>query len=504
MIAAKISRLFKKRSDEFRSKGIPVVRYTVLFDVLAQAIVEGALPAGEMLPPTRKLAEVLHVSRSTVVKAYDMLAIEGYADVRQGAGYTIRSEIYSDQTNFIKTESQEELEQRQSAVLAASAKAFLQTSSRMNSTDQKSLAFRPGIPPLDLFPVGAWRQITNTYWRNIRLTELTYSPSSGMQQLKENLAKYLNISRSIRCSPDQIFITSGSLQSIFLVGSALVDPGDRVVLEEPTFPNVISIFHGLRAELMPLSVDSEGARVAEWDRSAKLVHITPSCHYPFSNRMSQQRMEELLDRAHGSGSILIENDYEHEVNHWNHARPVLYNLDSHGQTVYMSTFNRLLHPSIRLGFMVVPPFLRAPIEAMLKHTHRFVPPSLQWALNRFLEKAILHRHVENLVPITRDRMTVFRDAWGQQLQDYLPLLPGDVHGLHVTAMAKNRGKTFRTSDVDWVQALEREEIIAHPLSRCYWSRQPENGLIMGYSSVHSKVIPRKVERMERVLLSKLV
>lgn len=504
MIAAKISRLFNQRADEFRSKGIPFVRYTVLVDVLVQSIVHGELPGGEKLPPTRKLAQVLQVSRSTVVKAYDMLAIEGYVDVRQGAGYTIRSDYFSYLPPAADTEPEEQWERQRSEVLAASAKAFLSTSSRMNSTDQKSLAFRPGIPPLDLFPVGAWRQITNTYWRNIRLTELTYSPSSGMQQLKENLAKYLNISRSIRCSPDQIFITSGSLQSIFLVGSALVDPGDSVVLEEPTFPNVISIFHGLRARLMPLSVDADGARIEEWDRPAKLVHLTPSCHYPFSYRMSHQRMNTLLEKAHRSGTIMIENDYEHEVNHWNRSSPVLYNLDSRGQTVYMSTFNRLLHPSIRLGFMVVPAFLKAPIEAMLKHTHRFVPPSLQWALNRFLEKAILHRHVENLVPITRDRMTVFREAWAHQLQEYLPLLPGDVHGLHVTAMAQNLGKTSGASDVDWVQALEREELIAHPLSRCYWSRPPQNGLIMGYSSVHSKAIPRKVERMERVLLPKLV
>jgi GntR family transcriptional regulator/MocR family aminotransferase len=496
MLIENIKFWYDERCAEVRESGAPLVRYSVLFDTIRDAIEDGDLLYRVKLPPTRALSKALGLSRSTVVKAYDMLAIEGFVDVVQGSGYTINPDSLMAKIEAEPSNTSKPIQSYPN--LAASAQAFLETSSRINGTDQKSVAFRPGIPPLDIFPVGAWRQITNAYWRNIRLTELSYSPSSGMPSLKYNLAKYLNVSRGLRCKPDQIFITSGSLQSIFLVGSALINPGDRVMLEEPTFPNVISIFKGLRADLQPISVDQKGAKIEEWTSQAKLIHTTPACHYPLNYVMSNERRQELIQRAHDFGAIIIENDYEHEINYRGAPQNLIHSLDPNDRVIYMSTFNRLLHPSIRLGYMVVPEFLIAPIEAILKHTHRFVPPSLQWALNRFLEKAILHSHVENVHQTIKERWEVFSDTWFDLFQDRFPILTYFSRSLHVTALVPRS-----TPDLKLVEELEKNDLIAHPLSRCYWSKPAMNGLIMGYSSVHSKAIPRKIEQVHSILMDQL-
>lgn len=493
LVTKKLQLLFAKEQQKQRKTAERTSLYYQLYAVIRQAITEQALPQNQLLPPTRKLAQALAISRSTVVKAYELLALEGAIQGKTGSGYTI---------NTIAQEapvSTKIVDSDQYPSISRLGASFQENMQLINTTDGNILGFRPGLPPLDLFPVDIWKNLTNAYWRFIKLSALTYSPASGLQKLKENIANYLLLSRQIRCSPEQVIIVSGSLQSLFVLGSALIDPGDQVAIESPTFPNVISIFSGMHAQLLPVPVDQYGL-VTPYLSAAKgafkFVHTTPSCHYPLSHRMSLKRKKALLQWANRHRAYIIENDYEHEINNATSYTPPIFTLDNEDRTIYLSTFNRLMHPSIRVGFMVVPKHLLPTIEAVLRHSHRFVPPSIQVVLNKFIEQGHLTRYVQQVIAAAANRYAIFNSAWQQYLGAAYPLPRSAINSLHITVPLSDG-----VSDKALTEQLKNEHLIVHPLSKCYNQEPGQQGLILGYSPIRPSAIPRKVADMATCLLS---
>ena len=174
---------------------------------------------------------------------------------KQGAGYAILDILKKNEIRKVP------ISPDKYADLSSEGKSFLANINLINPTDDKSIAFRPGLPPLDIFPVNLWKNLSNLYWRNIKTSTLSYYPSSGIESLKKSLASYLNISRNLKCNYHQIIIVSGSLQSLFLIGKVLINVGDTVYMENPTFPNVHTIFRSLNAKIEALDLDEQGAMV---------------------------------------------------------------------------------------------------------------------------------------------------------------------------------------------------------------------------------------------------
>jgi len=326
---------------------------------------------------------------------------------------------------------------------------------------------------------------------------LTYSGSSGTDQLKKTLASYLNFSRNIKCDPRQIIIVSGSLQSLYIIGNVLLNPGDYMTFENPTFPNVISIFKGLRSNIQTVSIDQEGLKVSELTQpghiQSKLIHTVPSCHYPTGVRMSLNRRLELLKWANEHKTIIIENDYEHEVNNYKDFIPSLFSLDTEQRTIFFGTFNRLLHPSIRVGYMVVPFYLLDAVEALLNHSHRFVPSSIQVVLSQFIEKNYLYNHVKNVIEIAEERKKLFCDTFEESFGESLLLRPSPIRSLHVLAEVSPGLK-----DKDMVKYFAKHNIVAHTYSKCFVTENPPQGLILGYTPVRSPIIKQKIGQMEKL------
>ncbi len=490
-ISSSYSRLTEKHSRN--NKRMPI--YQRLFTVMKAGIRDHELPAGILLPPSRELASLLSVSRSSVIKSYDMLVLEGYVEARQGSGYRV-----SDKGVVNPSPEQHTTTVGKVPDISALGQSFTQNVNLINSTDNKNIAFRPGLPPLDLFPVNRWKSLANQYWRFIKLSALTYSPSSGLDRLKSNLAKYLQVSRNMHCDPQQVIIVSGSLQSLFLCGMALLNPGDGVVMENPTFPNVISIFKGLQADLLPMPVDQHGGRPADivtnGNKPVKLIHTTPSCHYPYGYRMSLQRKVDLLQWASAQGSFIIENDYEHEVNNASSFAPTLFSMDKENRTIYLSTFNRLLHPSIRIGFMVVPHYLLQTIEALLKHSHRFVPPSVQIVLNDFIERSFLHQHIKEVLAAATHRQHLFEQAWASQHVPSITLQRTAQTSLHTVAPLPDNW-----NDRLLIQQLEQNGVVCHSLSKCFVTEYAHQGMIFGYAAARENSIPQKISIVADTLRS---
>jgi len=457
-------------------------KYQAVYAAIKEGIVSQRLPDLCELPATRPLAEALNLSRSTVIKAYELLKLEGYIDALEGSAYRIRS-------LGIDPLSQKDLKSSGYSYvsLSESATAFGSNAPKLNSIDNEGVAFRPGVPPLDLFPIEKWRKLQNEYWQFVRASELTYHSGAGTTALRKTLANYLKLRRGIQCDYRQVFVVGGSLQSLFLIGSLLANPGDSVYVEDPTFPNVHSVFKGLRTQTRGIPIDSEGMDLhyleAQLNPLSKLVHITPSCHYPFGNQMSINRKKELLNLADRQGFYLIENDYEHEINFPNHDGHPLFSLDKQDRSFYISTFNRTMHPSIRVGFVVVPFHLIASFEALIMHSHRSISPVLQTVLRGFIEKKFLHDHLNNVSKQAAVRHRMFIDRLQKYLSEYLEPLPSQTPSLHIVCKLKNG-----QSDTAVVQKLLENEIIAHPLSKCYVHKPLEQGLIFGFSSVRPQYL----------------
>lgn len=468
------------------------LKYERLYKVIKNGIIGNKIPSGLNLPPTRVLGETLHLSRTTVNRAYELLRLEGYIESHVGSGHQVKA------LNAATPTHSEIPKNTNYPALSDLGSSFLKNISLINSTDDNSIAFRPGLPPLDIFPVNRWKNLSNLYWRYIKTSALSYSPSAGLLQLKKNISAYLNLSRNIQCDPRQIIIVSGSLQSLYLVGSALLNPGDKVLMENPTFPNVYSIFKGLRADIKSVPVDGSGMDIAKLhlkdQKNLKLIHTTPSCHYPGGTRTTELRRKEILERARELNAFVIENDYEHEVHNYKAQIPSLFSLDKEQRTIYLSTFNRLMHPSIRIGYMVLPHYLVDAVEALLKHSHRFVPPATQVVLNQFIEKKYLYSHVQNIVKAAEERKRVFEEAFKAAFKDKITLAPSQARSLHFLAIIQN-GK----SDQDMVKALAEGHIVAHAYSKCFTTTEKKQGLILGYASVRPSKIPQKVEQMAAIL-----
>jgi GntR family transcriptional regulator/MocR family aminotransferase len=470
-------------------------KYIRLYRAIKDCIENQELPVNWVVPSTRQLANALVLSRTTVIKAYELLQLEKLIVARAGSGYRVYGREHQPITERLQAESNVGY-----PALSEKGQAFFENINILNRQTNTGIAFKPGLPPIDIFPINQWKNLLNTYWRYVKSSELSYEQGSGMEMLKGQIATYLNVSRNLKCQPEQVVITSGSLQSIYLLSGALINKGDGVVLEDPTFPNVHSIFKSNLAKLLPVGVDAEGIRIDGLEEAAshqpKLVHLTPSDHYPLGIKMSLQRRMEVLQWASKNNVYIIENDYEHEIGNAELSMPSIYSLDQEHRTIYLGTFNRLLYPSIRLGFMVLPPQLVHVIEALLEHSHRFVSPSLQIVMGQFIEKNYLYRHLKNLIEVARERKSLFERQFADQ-PNRLVIQPHAFNSLHLLAHFKNASDI--SAEKNLIQKLAQQQISAYSLSKCYIQQPAVAGLILGYSTVRPVAMREQLRLMLRIM-----
>ena len=480
------------------SKNVNSHKYVDLYWAIKNCILKYELPHDWLLPSTRLLCKSLGVSRTTAIKAYELLLLEKIIISKPGSGNRI---------NYLKSK----LEDKRVASpiqpnsnlypqISEKSKSFLKNRALLNRLPNNNLAFRPGLPPIDIFPVNQWKKLLNLYWRYIKSSGLSYSKSTGLKEFKTSISNYLNISRNIKCDPDQIVVVSGSLQSLYLISNTLINCGDGVVLENPIFPNVHSVFKSSEANLYPVELDKEGINIKSLDivgnASPKLIHLTPSNHYPLGIPMSLKRRQMILKWASNHKALIIENDYENEIaNHFTKT-PTLYSLDTEDRTIYMGTFNRLLHPSIRLGYMVVPRYLTPALEALQDHSHRFVSPSIQVVMNQFIEKNYLYQHLKNIIITAKDRHDIFVKEFNE-VSKKMYVQEKQFSSFHVLALFKTEVSLDHEKKL--INQLNQIGVTTLSLSKCYIGDPSKKGLIFGYSSVPISVMRNKLKLMAKYI-----
>lgn len=468
----------------WEDKSIPV--YRRLYLSLKELILNKSIPNGIQLPPTRILSKDLHISRSTVLKAFDLLSFDRFIVAKKGAGYFVshvdfgqRVEIANGVTNFKYPKISRRAKQFQKY-------SYLST----DNFSKTNVAFRPGLPPLDLFPIKKWKNLANTYWREATPTNLSYAPSQGLESLRLNIANYLRVYRNIACDHNQIIITSGSLHSLYLIGNSIINKNDKVIMENPTFPRAYNLFKSLKANVVPCDLDSEGLQIDSLKQgSVKLIYTTPSNQYPIGIKMSKERRLEVLNWVSKNHSVVIEDDYDHEFSNWEKPLPSLYSLDNEDRVIYLGSFNKLLHPSLRIGYMIAPKYLIEPIKSIYEQSSRFVSVSSQAILSNFIIKDYLNKHIRSVIERSVQRRFLFKEYTKDSL-----IINGHYDGLHMIGKIKKS-----INDQKAYELLLKKNVVVYPLSNYYISKNKVQGLVMGFSSVNSKVMREKTDIINETL-----
>ena len=470
-------------SKEWRIEEISI--YKKLYLTLKELIINGKLPFGTKLPTSRSLAEDLKISRSTVLKALDILSFERFIISKQGAGYFVDYKVKKNDIKVHKTES------LKYPSISKRARLFEKYSSVITDNfSKKNIAFRPGLPPLDIFPIKTWKNISLSYWKTATPTNLSYAPSEGLEDLRISISNYLKVYRNIDCDYKQIVIVSGSLHSLYLVGNSVINTNDKVIMENPTFPRAYNLFKSLKAKIIPCEIDNKGLMINSIkDTNAKLIYTTPSNQYPLGIKMSKNRRIELLKWASKNNSLIIEDDYDHEFSNWEKPIPSLFSLDKEDRVIYQGTFNKLLHPSLRVGYVILPKYLLCPVKAIFEQSSRFVSLSNQMILNSFITKDFLTKHIRNVIETSIERKILFEDCTKKFLKIHKKF-----SGLHVIGKSKSK-----IDDKVLCKNLLNNNVIAFPLSNYYITKEQKQGFVLGFSSVNNKMIKEKTSIMEAIL-----
>ena len=337
-----------------RNAALPL--YRQLDSQLRSAVLSGRLGPGTRLPATRQLASELGVSRLTVQNTYEQLVAEGFLSSTTGAG------------TFVAEIPPEDLPPKRPAATQSTAGPVSGLSRRGQAIAQTWAAtrvaetrpFRPSVPAPELFPMAAWSKLWARALRRLGPDLFGYGRQGGYPPLRAAIAAHLTTARGVRCEPEQVIVTAGSQQSFALCALALLDPGDAAWGEDPGHAAGRDVLAALGITVTPVPIDDEGLSVAEARSRAptpRLIFVTPSHQHPLGVTMSLRRRLELLQIAQQTQAWVLEDDYDSEFRYSGRPLPALQGLDGGGQVIYAGSFSKVLYPSLRMGYLVVPPAL---------------------------------------------------------------------------------------------------------------------------------------------------
>lgn len=455
-----------------------------LFEQIRDAITSGRLTHGDSLPPTRLLAEQLGVSRSTITTAYGRLNAEGYINGRTGAGSTVAYKLATTDTSGVGP-----------AALVSTNRVGVNSSRwSLGGFDEREPTFdlRSGRPDPALFPLVTWRRVMSDA---LHQSPSGYGRSNGLPTLRRALAQWVHRSRAVRADADQVIVTSGAQQGIDLVARLLVQPGETIAVEEPGYPPVTSLFHALGANVAPVPVDSDGIQVEQLPEDTRLIYVTPSHQSPTGAVMSMKRRTALLKFAEARNIGIIEDDYDTEYRHKDRPLEPLYRLDRHGRVIYVGTFSKTLSPSLRLGFVILPPSLVDDAIAQRSLMDWQPPEASQAALHRFIVDGHLDRHLRRTRRQYSMRHKLVHDYLHRAAEEglVLPTVPHSA-GLHTTACLPS-GMT----EHDVSTEANRLGIALGNFEQCWQGTQAHQGLIIGFGAIATNELADALAGLNQVL-----
>jgi GntR family transcriptional regulator/MocR family aminotransferase len=472
------------------SGGIPLHRW--FYGELRTAILGKRLMPGARLPATRDLAKQYRLSRATVVKAFEQLESEGYVEGRVGAG-TYVARVIPDELLHVGRSARGGFKRPRRvrwSVYANRLRPFPAANLR------PARAFRANQAALDAFPTTLWAQVAARRLRRASAQLLAGGEALGYRPLRQAVAEYLNTSRGVKCTAEQVLIISGVQEALERTAHLLVDPGDPVWVEEPGYPGARIMFKAVGARLCPVTVDWEGLSLEEaqrrWKR-AKLVFVTPAHQFPLGVTMSLRRRLALLEWARRSRALIFEDDYDSEYRYAGRPIPAMQGLDQADVVIFTGSFNEVLFPALRLAYMVVPSGMVDRFAAAQSVSLRHAPLLDQAILCDFITEGHFARHIRRMRELYAERLGVLLESAKENLGGLLEI-PAVEAGLQTVGWLQRGISAVRAA----AEAAKRGvEVI--PLSRYTSRRFAREGLILGFGAVDGKELSRGVEELAKAL-----
>lgn len=481
-----------------RSRAEPLT--TQLYRGIRNAILSGTLAPESRVPSTRDLAASEGVARNTALRVYEQLLSEGYLVQRRGAGTYVAPELPQ---NLVTRRSPAapttppdppRLSRRGQRLVPLAPTSWAPAGSAVG------VDFRYGPTALDDFPRQIWQRQLSRAARETKAPHLDYGAPAGLPELREAISEYLTRSRAVSCRPDQIIVVHGSQQALALTGEVLLDPGDRVLMESPGYPGATLSFWAAGATVVPGAVGPEGLDVrglAGGLRRVRLAYVTPSHQFPTGVIMTLARRLALLEWAERTGAWIFEDDYDSEFRYG--VRPVesLQGLDRHGCVIYAGTFSKVLFPSLRLGYVVVPPALVDPFRAAKALADTGTGGLEQRALARFIHDGHFDRHLRRARARNGERRAALVAALEEHAGDLVEVLGANA-GLHV--MLRLRDVPI-AREPELVAAAESAGVRVYSPALFYPAprERPEAELLLGYAALSRSQIRRGIARLADVL-----
>lgn len=406
------------QSKEFRKKRAkkdrPVkAQFRKLAGEVRQSLRSGQLKAGDLLPSTRQLAAQWGVHRHTVMAAYEELVAEGWLESHPGQGYRVA-------TDWVDAQPPAAFEEQFGWDFAEELPATQEL-----GRPSARYRFPSGQPDLRIFPHEEYYgQVRQALRRCAADDLLGYSNPAGRPYFCEQLGHYLRRARGLKFSPEELVVTHGCQEAIYLVARCWLGPGAVVAVEEQGFAKTWEAFRCCGAELAPVAIDDQGIipesleRVFQTHR-VRLLYLTPLHQYPTTVTLTPTRRQAVLQLAQQYQVPILEDDYDFEFHYQGTTQPPLKVQDSHGLVAYCSTFSKVLHPSARLGFVIAPAPLAQRVARLKTVVSRQNDNLAQEALAGWMAEGGFERHLRRM----RRHYEIRRRAMGQALAAWNPRPP---------------------------------------------------------------------------------
>ena len=470
------------------SSQVPLFRQ--VYEQLRALILSGEIPAGSRLPASRKLAQRHKVARVTITAAMEQLAAEGYVISRVGAGTYVADDLLASTSPDKQRAFEPSLSDWGRRVLSVGNDARMPAGARRQEID---FGFGRSFP--HTFPYDIWRRLLARYLSTDDTMLSRYGSAAGFNPLREAVGRYLARQRGVRCEREQVVIVSGMQQALDILGRLLLNDGDNVLVETPGYAGAFELFRTFGAELTALPVGDEGFPVDQIPAGcrARFVFVTPSNQFPKGGSMPLGRRLALLRWAGEAGALVLEDDYDGELRYGSQPLAALQGLDNEGRVVYLGTFSKVLFPTLRLGYVVLPPALLSPFLQAKQLIDRGAPTLTQAAVADFIAEGHFERHLRRLRREYGSRRQVLVSALQHELGSKVHFSKTEA-GLHVMLYLEPD-----RDEAAIVKAAAAAGVGIYPGRLYHLERPARPSILLGFSGLNEEEIVEGVTRLARVL-----
>jgi GntR family transcriptional regulator / MocR family aminotransferase len=453
--------------------------YMQIYQQIRNDILNGTIKEGDILAGSRGFARTLNVSRNTVDNAYGQLLAEGYMTPKRGVGYVIAK---LPEFKIFTSRQPVALVDEGLCIDAETDNHVLYDLTNSSHTS-------------DLFPRKLWKRYTleclERLDRETKISSLL--DKQGELYLRHSLLLYLERIRGVHCSENQIVITAGVQQSLDYICKLLSTEHPTIFIEEPGYNKAAAVFQNNGMTIQAVSVDEEGIIVSNIPdfQTACAIYSTPSHQFPTGVTMPIGRRYQLLEWAKKNGTYVIEDDFDSELRYYAKPIPSLQSIDKDGRVIYLGTFSKALSPSIRMGYMILPPQLLAVYLDKFQNYNSTAPLLNQYVIARMIESGQYDRHIRRLNNIFRKR-----------LEGFLEEFSGTMGNVKISG--NGSGQYFL---LEFSKSVNQKQLIQQALEHGvkvyptmqFWQEKadcPPNTLFLGFSKIDLKNIPDCVTRLK--------